>query len=124
MKNITKKFVGTINKILKAKGKLNQAGKIEVYFINDRFMRKLNKEFRGIDRTTDVLAFPDNDNELLGEIVISDSLAKVQAKRYRVLLKEEYRRLVIHGVLHLLGYGHKNKKERSLMRNLEEKYLK
>ncbi len=105
-----KKFYKLVKKIRKGN---KSCGDIKIYFISDQHMRKLNKQFRGLDRTTDVLSFEIGDRDNLGEIVISRAQPKAQVKR-----------LVIHGVLHLLGYDHKKAKERKVMRSLEEKYLK
>jgi len=76
-------------------------------------MRSLNRRYRGIDKTTDVLSFPllDPDiprtgTELLGDIVISLPRATIQAAQSGHSLREELDRLVIHGLLHLLGYDH------------------
>ena len=111
MKETTKKFQLLIRKILKEEGCDKKSGKVKVYFTDAKDMRKLNRKFRGFDRTTDVLSFYMGDREDLGEIVISDH-------------EEKKGELVLHGVLHLLGYDHKKLKERKLMRAKEEKYLK
>ena len=79
-------------------------------FVDDRQMRQLNRDFRRLDRTTDVLAFPAR-LPALGDIVISIETARRQAHgRSRLALRHECQRLLIHGYLHLLGYDH----ERSL----------
>lgn len=76
-------------------------------------MRSLNRRYRGIDRTTDVLSFPllgpddpRKATDLLGDIVISVPRAAVQANQAGHSLREELDRLAIHGLLHLLGYDH------------------
>jgi len=86
-----------------------------ITFVDDKEMRKLNSNYRSIDRTTDVLSFP-QDNEFLGDLVISHPTAKKNAKRYNTSLKKELQRLIIHGILHLLGFDHKKKKDRDIMR--------
>ena len=77
------------------------------------------------DQWTDVIAFPMNDNEngIEGDIYISLPTAKENAEKYEEPYKKEVTRLVIHGVLHLLGYDDKTKKEKKVMSNLEEYYL-
>lgn len=77
----------------------------------DRLLRRLNREFRGVDRATDVLSFPDGAREpdgcrRLGDIAISVQAAARQAEDARWTLGEVLDRLVVHGVLHLLGYDH------------------
>ncbi len=90
-----------------------------ITFIDDPEMRKLNNNYRSIDRTTDVLSFP-QDNEFLGDLVISYPTAVKNSKRYKTTIKKELQRLVIHGILHLLGFDHKKKKERDIMRAKEK----
>ena len=94
-----------------------------ITFIDDTEMRKLNSTYRSIDRTTDVLSFP-QDNVFLGDLVISQPTAVKNAKRYKTTLKKELQRLIIHGILHLLGYDHKKKKERDMMRTKENELFK
>jgi probable rRNA maturation factor len=81
-------------------------------------MRILNREYRGVDRTTDVLSFPQIGDFsihgsrftlhdfVLGDIVISLPRAKRQAMEYGTTLNEELKRLLLHGLLHLIGYDH------------------
>jgi len=91
---------------------------LSVLLVNDRRMRMLNRQYRGIDRTTDVLSFPqiaDSSDRvsritihgsILGDIVINLHKAERQAAEYGLTLNEELRRLLIHGLLHLTGYEH------------------
>jgi len=101
---------------------------ISVLFVNDTAMRRLNHLYRGIDRTTDVLSFPLISEKsalhagqlLLGDIVISLPQAKRQAEEYRTTFNRELARLLIHGLLHLLGYDHEKSSYRAAkMRRLE-----
>jgi len=80
---------------------------ISLNFIDDREMKKLNRKFRKKDKTTDVLSFNLNEGGLLGEVYISWPQAKRQAKEYNCSLTVEILRLIEHGILHLLGYTHK-----------------
>ena len=75
-------------------------------FCGDARMRRLNREFRRQDRSTDVLAFPAGDGELLGDIVVSVPYAARQARRRGEPRAREIERLLVHGYLHLLGYDH------------------
>lgn len=103
----------------------------DIIFINDEEMHKLNKEYRGIDRTTDVLSFALNDNKhidavinSLGDIFISIPKMISQSKDYNHSEKRELSFLTIHGILHLLGYDHTlGKKEEEEMFGLQKEIL-
>jgi probable rRNA maturation factor len=104
---------------------------VDLIFVDDRFMRRLNKKFTNRNKTTDVLSFGMRGGEpkaipcpSLGDIYVSLDQAKTQAIEYKVRFEQEVARLVAHGLLHLLGYDHKGKREESSMRKKEEKYLK
>lgn len=96
--------------ILKELGKEKEA--LSLLFVNDRGIRKINREFRKIDVPTDVLSFPvvkhspHPDIQLLGDIVISVETAQKQAKSLGHSLEREITFLLIHGILHLLGWDH------------------
>jgi len=81
---------------------------VSVLFCADTRMRALNRRYRGQDRPTDVLAFPTADSEsgFLGDIVISVPYAERQARRRREPGAREIDRLLVHGLLHLMGYDH------------------
>lgn len=92
-------------------------------------MRSLNLKWRGIDRPTDVLSFPSASpgSRAIGDIVICPSYAQKRAKEYGAPFKEEIRRLLIHGIVHLLGYDHEEggaqgarmkRKENALLRRM------
>ena len=101
-----------------------------IVFINDEKMHELNKTYRGIDRTTDVLSFAFEDKEKieynirqLGEIFVSIPKMKEQALEYGHSEIRELSFLVVHGILHLLGYDHTlgEKEEKSI---ISKKYKK
>lgn len=99
---------------------------LSISFINDAKMRELNRTYRNIDRTTDVLSFPQGDGPgitLLGDVIISLDTAERNSRRYGVAPEEEIKKLIVHGILHLLGYDHKKKKEREEMREKEKEVL-
>jgi len=90
-----------VRKVLRAAhGKLKN---VSIVFVDDRTMRKLNRQFRHQNKTTDVLTFPDDDS---CEIVISIEQARRQARAEKHSLATEVRYLVLHGLLHALGYDH------------------
>jgi len=79
-----------------------------IAFVSDKTIRQLNRQFRGIDKATDVLSFPaaDSDNRNLGDIAISVETAATQAKENGLTFDEEVAQLILHGLLHLAGYDH------------------
>ncbi len=115
--------------LLKALEKLRlEKIEVSVYITDDEEIRKLNKNYRGKDKPTDVLSFPLNETfngyTLLGDIVISQDTAERQAKELGHTLNYEIKRLLIHGLVHLLGYDHeKGGEEEKKFKEIEEKLL-
>ena len=92
---------------------------------DDETIKELNKNFRGKDKATDVLSFPMEENNMLGDIVISADTAKRQAADADIPLERETAFLYIHGLLHLLGYDHeKSTEDEAHMFALQEDILK
>ncbi len=100
-----------------------RGGEVSIVLTDNEYIRELNRKYRSVDRATDVLAFP-MDEEILGDIVISVEKAKQQAPIYRESIENEVARLVIHGVLHLLGYVDSNRAKSKEMHAREEEILK
>ena len=100
-------------------------GILSIVFVSDSEIQSLNLKFLGKERPTDVIAFflDDKKDEVWGEIYISVDRAREQAKMYRVTIQEELARLVIHGILHLLGFEDHTKPERKKMTDKEDQYL-
>ncbi len=116
---------------------------VEIIFVDEEEMKRLNREQRGIDRVTDVLSFPALDgifqlpilaeewgDELdeegrifLGSIVICEKRAREQAEEYGHGYRRELLYLTVHGVLHCLGYDHETESDRAIMRQKEEEVL-
>lgn len=107
-----------------------------VTIVDNEFIHELNKNYRGIDRPTDVISFAflddvSNKNELfmsknevcLGEIYISYDKAIEQAKEYGHGEKREFCFLFVHGLLHLLGYDHMTKEDEEVMFRLQDVIL-
>lgn len=103
-----------------------------VIFVDSKTIRELNKNYRNIDRETDVISFALEDGEeninfefgrLLGDIYICTSKMKEQAKEYEHSEKREMGFLTIHGLLHLLGYDHMNKEEEKIMFDKQKEIL-
>ncbi len=74
---------------------------------DDSLLSRLNEQFKGHEGPTDVLSFPFDEEDFLGEIYISLDRAKIQAAEYNATEDDEIKRLVVHGILHLLGYSHR-----------------
>jgi probable rRNA maturation factor len=100
---------------------------LSLAFVANGEIAKLNRKYRSQPKPTDVLSFPAGDtstgrHRLLGDVVISVDRAEEQAKAGGWTLQEEIDRLLIHGILHLLGYDHaRSRKEAQVMRALERK---
>ena len=102
---------------------------ISCTLVGDKLIKKINKQYRGVDASTDVVslaylekgAFPGND--MAGEIFISLDTAKRQAEKLDHDLLTEVRFLFVHGVLHILGYEHKEEKDFKMMMDLTNQIL-
>ncbi len=88
-------------------------------------IRELNRRYRSKDTPTDVLSFPmDDDEVMLGDVVVSVETAARQADEFSVLIEDELMRLLVHGVLHLVGYDHvRGGRQAAKMKRREEKLL-
>ena len=105
---------------------------LSVSFVSDRKIKKLNAEYRGVDKVTDVLSFPQYDdlNELteemeicLGDVVICEKKARQQAVEFGHSYEREILYLFTHSVLHLLGYDHEEEADKQEMRAREEEIM-
>ena len=103
------------------------AGDVDVLVVDDPAIKRLNRAHRGVDRRTDVLAYPletpGTTSPLVGQIVISAETARRQARRLDVPLATELDLLVTHGVLHLIGYDDRDPVEARLMHERERRIL-
>ncbi len=113
---------------------------VDVYITltNNEEIHKINKEYRDVDRPTDVLSFPmyerdeiaglkndtnDEIEKILGDIIVSIEKVREQAEEYGHSFERELAYLVTHGMLHLLGYDHMIEEEKAVMRKREEEIL-
>ncbi len=100
-----------------------------VRITDDEELRSLNQQYRGIDKTTDVLSFPtdftdpDLESRYLGDIVISYNRAEEQAQKRGHFIEAELQLLVVHGVLHLLGYDHADLEVKEEMWSIQSRIL-
>ena len=118
-----------------ARAILNSVGEsdatLAVSLVGDDEIRKLNRIHRGMDRSTDVLSFPlvsasdpAGSERLLGDVVISVETARRQAADYDAPLEAEINRLLVHGVLHVIGHDHHRADERKRMKAEERRIAK
>ncbi len=96
---------------------------VSVSIVSNEEIKKLNKQYRGIDKVTDVLSFPLESGNCLGDIVISLQRAIEQAEEYGHSIEREIGFLTAHSMLHLLGYDHLTEEDEKIMFNLQEKTL-
>ncbi|MEF2559725.1 MAG: rRNA maturation RNase YbeY [Eggerthellaceae bacterium] len=108
---------------------------VSLSFVSDERIHELNREYRGIDRPTDVLSFecdnvPFEDEDIdrameyeLGDVIIATDVATRQTHEYGTTFEEEVTLLVVHGLLHLCGYDHIEDDEAEIMEGLERKLI-
>ena len=101
---------------------------IEVSFCKSEEMQKINKQFRQKDKTTNVLSFPDKDltkisNTCIGEILVCNDVLEKESAEQNKNVFDHFVHLVIHSMLHMVGYGHDEANDAILMENKEVKFL-
>ncbi len=108
----------------------HRASELSIALVDDAGISALNRDFRAVDAPTDVLAFPLQEGEgadravpLLGDVVVALETALRQARRRGTSLDAEVMRLLVHGVLHLLGHDHAHPAETRAMRAEERRLL-
>lgn len=84
----------------------NSGSSATIAFLSDKSIRRLNKDFRGVDKATDVLSFSADEAGNLGDVAVSVETAARQAKENRLAFDDEIAQLILHGLLHLSGYDH------------------
>jgi probable rRNA maturation factor len=103
-------------------------GDVTLVLSSDQTIRRLNREYRGRDRATDVLSFELSDGlrsgEPFGDIVVSVDSARRQAREYGATTPQEIERLIVHGALHLCGYDHHERREAARMHGLTRRLLR
>lgn len=147
---VSDEFTNHLEKVIEfalKEEEVNIQNEISLLFVDNEEIRKINNETRNIDRATDVLSFPmldypekkvfkevytendfskadfDGDDLVLGDIVLSLERALEQSKEYNHSYEREASYLVVHSVLHLLGYDHMEEDDKVKMRKREEEIL-
>ena len=111
-----------IENVIREEGKA--PGEINLFFTDSESVREINKEFLEHDYYTDVISFDYGDaNIISGEIYISVETVKENAERYNEKPGMEMNRVILHGILHLLGYKDKTEEQKRQMRSKEDYYL-
>jgi rRNA maturation RNase YbeY len=111
------------DQLIASEGKLS--GSINIIFCSDEYLEKINREYLNHNFPTDIITFNYNDNNLIsGDLFIGVNQVKLNAAEYLQNFKTELCRVIFHGVLHLCGYNDKNKTERKIMTEMEDKYLR
>lgn len=121
--NIIKKIIKITYKITKNKIKRP----VNIIFVNKDEIKKINFKYRNINRETDVISFAFDENGLfnpiIGEIYLCVEVIAEQAIEYNHSVKREFSFLLIHGLLHILGYDHINIEDEKVMFDLQRKIL-
>lgn len=133
---VSEKMEARITEVLEEAARAHEVGEmaeVSLMFTDDETIHEMNREYRGIDRPTDVLSFALEEGEeeifggpeenLLGDIIISVETAVRQAEEYGHSVEREMSFLALHGMLHLLGYDHMEEDERQEMRAQEKAIL-
>ena len=120
--NDEKPLEGWIQKVVSEKG--FEVGEINYIFCDDAYLLKLNVEFLQHDTLTDIISFDNSLGKLLnGDIFISIERVEDNAKDFKVSFDDELHRVMIHGVLHYMGFKDKSDDEKKVMRKEENKAL-
>lgn len=111
-----------VEKTIQNEGKI--VGELSFVFCDDEYLHKINLEYLNHDTYTDIITFDYTEaNIISGDIFISIDRVKENAIAFNVLFENELSRVIIHGVLHLMGYKDKTEEESTLMRAKEDFYL-
>lgn len=116
-------------KALKALGE-GEETELSLLFVDNSYIRRLNKKYRGVNSNTDVLAFAMREGHsfpkkgfVLGDVVISAETAKRESKKRKIPLRKEISLYLVHGILHLLGYDDETLGQKKRMRAKEKELL-
>lgn len=107
---------------------LDENVQVSISFVGDEEIQRLNKDFRGVDSSTDVLSFPMDDEfqieeTMLGDVIINTKRVLEQAKEFGHSNTRELSYLTVHSILHLLGYDHMEDEDKEVMRSKEKSIM-
>ena len=117
-----KKLVKWIGDVISSEG--FQVGEINYIFCDDSYLNKINQEFLNHDAFTDIISFDYTlGKEVGGDIFISIERVLENAEKFNEVFENELHRVMIHGILHFIGYKDKTKKDKTLMRTKEDENI-
>ena len=125
IKNLIEKSIAAVLKV----ENLDENVEVSVSFVGDEEIRDLNRDYRGVDKSTDVLSFPMDDEfiivgRILGDVIINTRRVMEQAKELGHSNERELSYLTVHSILHLLGYDHMEDEDKREMRAREKLAMK
>ncbi len=125
IKNLIEKSIAAVLKV----ENLDENVEVSVSFVGDDEIRDLNRDYRGVDKSTDVLSFPMDDefiieSRILGDVIINTRRVMEQAEELGHSNERELSYLTVHSILHLLGYDHMEDEDKKEMREREKLAMK
>ena len=125
IKNLIEKSIAAVLKV----ENLDENVEVSVSFVGDEEIRDLNRDYRGVDKSTDVLSFPMDDefiivSRILGDVIINTRRVMEQAEEFGHSNERELSYLTVHSILHLLGYDHMEDEDKKEMREREKLAMK
>ncbi|PWG82631.1 rRNA maturation RNase YbeY [Pararcticibacter amylolyticus] len=112
-----------INTVITTEGK--NSGYLNLIFCSDNYLLNINQQYLNHDTYTDIITFDSSEEEdrIEGDVFISIDRVRENASNFGILEKDEIHRVIVHGILHLLGYKDKSKNDKDLMTSKEDYYL-
>lgn len=125
IKSLVEKSIASVLKV----EEIDDEVEVSVSFVGDEEIRDLNRDYRGVDRSTDVLSFPMDDEfiidkRILGDVIINTRRVMEQAEELGHSHERELSYLTVHSILHLLGYDHMDDEDKKKMREREKLSMK
>jgi len=118
----SRKAISLVREVIRKENRIS--GDLSFIITDDESLKQINMKFLGHNYYTDVITFNYNSGDTInGEVYISIDTVKRNSINYNVSLKNEVFRVIIHGVLHLIGYNDKSERERKKMRDLENFWM-
>jgi rRNA maturation RNase YbeY len=119
---LKRKIASWLKAVADAEGK--QIGELAVIFCSDDYLLQLNRRYLHHDYYTDIITFDYTDGSRVGgDLFISIDTVRANGVRYKQSFEDELHRVILHGLLHLCGYGDATPAQHKLMRSMEDKYL-